>query len=79
MAQFPGMIQGLKFSPPPHGGCALGIDRMLMLLAGEENIREVIMFPMNQKGEDSMMGAPSSPSNQQLRDLGIRVLNAEKD
>ncbi len=73
-SRFSGIIQGLKFAPPPHGGCALGIDRMLMLLADEENIREVIMFPMNQKGEDLMMNAPSLPTNEQIRELGIRIV-----
>ncbi|MAI97486.1 MAG: aspartate--tRNA ligase [Rhodobacteraceae bacterium] len=75
ISKFSGMIEGLKFGPPPHGGCALGIDRMLMLLANEENIREVIMFPMNQRGEDLMMNAPSSPTNEQLFDLGIRIVD----
>ena len=78
-SRFSGIIQGLKFAPPPHGGCALGIDRMLMLLANEENIREVIMFPMNQKGEDLMMNAPSSPTNEQIRDLGIRIVEGDPD
>lgn len=73
-SRFSGMIQGLKFAPPPHGGCALGIDRMLMLLADEENIREVIMFPMNQKGEDLMMNAPSLPTKAQIHELGIRII-----
>ncbi len=75
--KFQGIIEGLKFGPPPHGGCALGIDRMIMLLADEENIREVIMFPMNQRGEDLMMNAPSSPSSEQLRELNIRVIETE--
>ena len=77
ISRFSGMIEGLKFGPPPHGGCALGIDRMLMLLADEDNIREVIMFPMNQRGEDLMMNAPSSPTNQQIRDLGIRIVDED--
>ena len=76
-SRFSGMIQGLKFAPPPHGGCALGIDRMLMLLADEENIREVIMFPMNQKGEDLMMNAPSLPTKAQIRELGIRIIEED--
>ena len=75
--KFQGIIEGLKFGPPPHGGCALGIDRMIMLLADEENIREVIMFPMNQRGEDLMMNAPSSPSSEQLRELNIRVIETD--
>ena len=76
-SKFQGIIEGLKFGPPPHGGCALGIDRMIMLLAEEENIREVIMFPMNQKGEDLMMNAPTSPTSEQLRELNLKVI--EKD
>ena len=79
ISRFSGMIQGLKFAPPPHGGCALGIDRMLMLLASEQNIREVIMFPMNQKGEDLMMNAPSEPTNEQIRELGIRIFEEDVD
>ncbi len=78
-SRFSGMIQGLKFAPPPHGGCALGIDRMIMLLANEENIREVIMFPMNQKGEDLMMNAPSPATNKQIRELGIRIVEQDLD
>ncbi|PQM55730.1 MAG: aspartate--tRNA ligase [Rhodobacteraceae bacterium] len=76
-SRFSGMIQGLKFAPPPHGGCALGIDRMLMLLADEENIREVIMFPMNQKGEDLMMNAPSLLTKAQIHELGIRIIEED--
>ena len=73
-SKFQGITEGLKFGPPPHGGCALGIDRMIMLLAEEENIREVIMFPMNQRGEDLMMNAPSIPSNQQLIELNLKLI-----
>ena len=76
-SKFQGITEGLKFGPPPHGGCALGIDRMIMLLADEENIREVIMFPMNQRGEDLMMNAPSIPSKQQLRELNIKLIETE--
>ena len=76
-SKFQGITEGLKFGPPPHGGCALGIDRMIMLLAEEENIREVIMFPMNQRGEDLMMNAPSIPSNQQLRELNLKLIEPE--
>ena len=76
-SKFQGITEGLKFGPPPHGGCALGIDRMIMLLAEEENIREVIMFPMNQKGEDLMMNAPSIPSNQQLIELNLKLIETE--
>ena len=73
-SKFQGIIEGLKYGPPPHGGCALGIDRMIMLLAEEENIREVIMFPMTQRAEDSLMGAPSAISNEQLRELGLKFI-----
>ena len=73
-AHFGGMISAFKFGAPPHAGIAPGIDRMVMLLAGAENIREVIMFPMNQRAEDLMMGAPSEPANEQLRELGLRLI-----
>ena len=76
-SKFQGITEGLKFGPPPHGGCALGIDRMIMLLAEEENIREVIMFPMNQRGEDLMMNAPSIPSNQQLIELNLKLIETD--
>jgi aspartyl-tRNA synthetase len=73
-ARFGGMLNAFRFGAPPHGGIAPGIDRIVMLLAQAENIREVIMFPMNQKAEDLMMGAPSEPSNEQLRELGLRCV-----
>ncbi|PRX33734.1 aspartyl-tRNA synthetase [Meinhardsimonia xiamenensis] len=75
--RFPGLAAAFRYGPPPHGGCAVGIDRMVMLLADEINIREVIMFPMNQRAEDLMMGAPSEPTNEQLRELGIRIIREE--
>lgn len=71
---FGGMISAFRYGAPPHAGIAPGIDRMVMLLADAENIREVIMFPMNQRAEDLMMGAPSAPTNEQLRDLGLRII-----
>ncbi len=71
---FAGMINAFKYGAPPHGGSAPGIDRMVMLLAGEPNIREVVLFPMNQRAEDLMMGAPSAVSPKQLRELNIRVI-----
>ncbi|HUF56955.1 MAG TPA: aspartate--tRNA ligase [Thermohalobaculum sp.] len=71
---FGGMISAFRYGAPPHGGIAPGIDRIVMLLAGAENIREVILFPMNQRAEDLMMGAPSEPEPRQLRELGLRVL-----
>ena len=73
-AEFSGMIEAFKLGAPPHGGSAPGIDRIVMLLADEPNIREVIAFPLNQRAQDLMMGAPSQVSNQQLRDVHIRVV-----
>jgi aspartyl-tRNA synthetase len=75
--RFGGMVNAFQYGAPPHGGCAAGIDRIVMLLADEQNIREVILFPMNQRAEDLMMGAPSEPTNEQLRDLRLRVIPAE--
>jgi len=71
--KFGGMLNAFRYGAPPHGGTAPGIDRIVMLIAGEENLREVTMFPMNQKAEDLMMGAPSEVSPRQLRELHIRV------
>ena len=71
---FSGMINAFKYGAPPHGGSAPGIDRIVMLLAGEPNIREVVVFPMNQKAEDLMMNAPAPVSLKQLRELSIRVV-----
>ncbi len=73
---FAGMINAFKFGAPPHGGSAPGIDRIVMLLADEPNIREVIVFPMNQKAEDLMMAAPGPVSAKQLRELNIRIVQA---
>ena len=75
--RFGGMVNAFQYGAPPHGGCAAGIDRIVMLLADEANIREVIMFPMNQRAEDLMMDAPSEPQNEQLRELRLRVLPPE--
>ena len=72
--RFGGMVKAFKYGAPPHGGCAAGIDRIVMLLADEANIREVIMFPMNQRAEDLLMGAPSEPMLKQLRELNLRVV-----
>ncbi len=69
--RFGGMIRAFKFGAPPHGGLAPGVDRMVMLLANEPNIREVIAFPMNQKAEDILMGAPARADEKQLRELNI--------
>ena len=73
--QFGGMINAFTYGAPPHGGCATGIDRLVMLLADETSIREVIMFPMNQRAEDLMLGGPSEASNEQLRELGLRIID----
>ena len=72
--RFGGMVNAFHYGAPPHGGCAAGIDRMVMLLAQEANIREVIMFPMNQRAEDLMMNAPSEVQNDQLMELHLRVI-----
>lgn len=72
--RFGGMVNAFQYGAPPHGGCAAGIDRIVMLLADEANIREVIMFPMNQRAEDLMMDAPSAPMAEQLMELNLRVL-----
>ena len=71
---FSGMINAFKYGAPPHGGSAPGIDRIVMLLADEPNIREVILFPMNQKAEDLMMNAPASVMAKQLKELHIKVV-----
>jgi len=75
--RFGGMVNAFQYGAPPHGGCAAGIDRIVMLLADATNIREVIMFPMNQRAEDLMMSAPSEPQNEQMRELRLRVLPPE--
>ncbi len=75
--KFGGMLHALSLGAPPHGGIAPGIDRIVMLLCGEENLREVVLFPMNQKAEDLMMGAPAEVTPKQLRELHIRVVKPE--
>jgi aspartyl-tRNA synthetase len=77
-ANFSGMINAFKFGAPPHGGSAPGVDRIVMLLADEPNLREVVVFPMNQKAEDLMMGAPAAVTPKQLRELGIRLAEQAK-
>ena len=71
--KFSGMINALSFGAPPHGGIAPGIDRIVMLIANEKNIREITMFPMNQNAEDLMMNAPSDVSKEQLRELNLEI------
>ncbi|GGE47940.1 aspartate--tRNA ligase [Actibacterium pelagium] len=75
--RFGALYQAFHYGAPPHGGCAAGIDRIVMLLADQQNIREVIMFPMNQRAEDLMMNAPSDPTNEQLRELSLRVVEQQ--
>ncbi|MCC7347268.1 MAG: aspartate--tRNA ligase, partial [Variibacter sp.] len=77
-AKFGGMLRALSLGAPPHGGIAPGIDRIVMLLCGEENLREVVLFPMNQRAEDLLMGAPSEVTPRQLRELHIRLSLPEK-
>ena len=76
--KFGGMYRAFHYGAPPHGGIAPGIDRIVMLLAGEENLREVMLFPMNQQAEDLMMGAPAPVTPKQLRELHIRLVLPEK-
>ena len=75
--RFGGMVNAFQYGAPPHGGCAAGIDRIVMLLADQHNIREVIMFPMNQRAEDLMMEAPSEPLPDQLMELNLRLIPQE--
>ena len=71
--KFSGMINALSYGAPPHGGIAPGIDRIVMLLANEKNIREVTMFPMNQNAQDLLMNAPSEISENQLKELNLSL------
>ncbi len=73
--QFSGLVNALRYGAPPHGGCAAGIDRIVMLLAKEDNIREVIMFPMNQRAEDPMLGSPRAPTTEQLDELKLKIID----
>jgi aspartyl-tRNA synthetase len=77
-ARFGGMLNAFRYGAPPHAGMAPGIDRIVMLLAGKENIREVIAFPLNQQAQDLMMNAPSEATPKQLRELNIRVVEPAK-
>ena len=72
--KFGGMLNAFKFGAPPHGGCAMGIERIVMLLCDQQNIREVTMFPMTQQAEDLLLHAPIEASDQQLKDVHIRVV-----
>jgi len=77
-SKFEGMIKALSYGAPPHGGMAPGIDRIVMLLAEKENIREITLFPMNQNAQDLLMGAPSDLNETQLKELNIKVIEKKK-
>jgi aspartyl-tRNA synthetase len=76
--QFGGLLHAFDFGAPPHGGCAPGIDRIVMLIAGEPNIREIIPFPFNQKAEDLMMNAPAEITDDRLKELSLKILDLKK-
>ena len=76
--RFGGLYRAFQYGAPPHGGMAAGVDRIIMLVAGEQNLREVALFPMNQRAEDLLMGAPNEASGKQLRELHIRLNLPEK-
>ena len=76
--KFGGMLRALQYGAPPHGGIAPGVDRIVMLLCGEENLREVVLFPMNQRAEDLLMGAPSEVTPKQLQGTAYPAGPAEK-
>ncbi len=76
--RFGGMYRAFQYGAPPHGGMAAGVDRMVMLLCGVQNLREITLFPMNQRAEDLLMGAPSQAEMKQLRELGLRVVEKPK-
>ena len=78
-SKFEGMIKALSYGAPPHGGMAPGIDRIVMLLAGQKNIREVTLFPLTQNAEDLLMEAPSEISDEQLKELSIKTVLKKKN
>ena len=77
--RFGGLYRAFQYGAPPHGGMAAGVDRVVMLLLGAKNLREITMFPMNQQALDLLMGAPSEALPQQLRELHLRVAPTKKD
>ena len=79
MAKFPAMYNAFTYGAPPHAGIAPGVDRMIMLLAGEESIREIIAFPMNKNAQDIMMDAPSAVEPSQLEELHIRIAREKEN
>jgi aspartyl-tRNA synthetase len=76
--RFGGLYRAFQYGAPPHGGMAAGVDRIVMLLCGAQNLREITLFPMNQRAEDLLMGAPSPGEAKQLRELNIRVVEPQK-
>ena len=78
-SKFGGMIKALSYGAPPHGGLAPGIDRIVMLLANVENIREITLFPLNQNAQDLLMNAPSEATDQQLKELNIKTIKENKN
>jgi len=74
-SKFPALWNAFHYGPPPHGGCAPGIDRIIMLLANEANIRQIVAFPKNGKARDLLMGAPSPVTSEQLKEVHIKMDN----
>jgi len=76
--RFGGLYRAFQYGAPPHGGMAAGVDRIVMLICGAQNLREITLFPMNQRAEDLLMAAPSPAALRQLRELHIRVIEPQK-
>jgi aspartyl-tRNA synthetase len=77
--RFGGLYRAFQYGAPPHGGMAAGVDRVVMLIVGAKNLREISLFPMNQQAQDLLMNAPAEASPQQLRELSLRVNPIKKD